>query len=57
MQRLVIDLPDAMRIALEDRAEARAVSVDQVIREALVVMGIGDASHVVGVQDGTVRTD
>lgn len=57
MQRFVVDMPEAMRAALDERAQACGITSDQIIREALVADGIGDASHVVGIQDGTARSE
>ncbi len=53
MQRIALDLPHDMRLALELRAEQGGVSEDQIIRGALAAAGIGDAGHVIGIRDGT----
>lgn len=57
MWRTTHDLPEAMQLRLEALAEERGVTEDQIVREALVAFGIGDASQVEGVQDGTHSDD
>lgn len=57
MQRIAIDLPEAMRDAILERAEGDDAKVGEVIRAALVAAGIGDPSHVAGIRDGTHSDD
>lgn len=57
MWRTTLDLPEAMQLELEALANAQGVTEDQVVREALVAFGIGNASHVAGVRDGSHSDD
>ena len=57
MWRTTLDLPEAMQLELEALATAQGLPENQIVREALVAFGIGRASHIVGVQDGTCSDD
>lgn len=57
MWRTTLDLPEAMQLELEALSDAHGVTVDQLVREALVGFGIGQALHVVGIRDGTYSDD
>lgn len=57
MQKTVFDLPEAMVIQLEELAEREGIPADELVRAALVAAGVGDASHVVGIQDGSSADD
>lgn len=57
MWRTALDLPEAMQLELEAHATTQGVTKDQVVREALVAFGIGDASHIAGICDGTHSDD
>lgn len=57
MWRTTLDLPEAMQLDLEALATMHGVPEDQIVREALVAFGVGHASHVVGIQDGTHSDD
>lgn len=56
MQRIALDLPEAMLDALEKRA-VEAISLSEVVRAALAKDGIGDVSHVAGICDGSYADD
>lgn len=57
MQRICLDLPEAMRTALEEHAGSGQDRIGEIIRAALVAAGIGEASHVAGICDGTYADD
>lgn len=57
MWRATLDLPESMQLELEALATAQGIPEDQIVREALVAFGIGRASHIVGVRDGTYSDD
>lgn len=57
MQRVMVDLPEAMHLELEDLAAARGVPTGQLMREALVAFGVAEEAHVVGIRDGSYRAD
>lgn len=58
MVRIAFDLPEAMLDALEKRAGSLDdAQVGEVIRATLAAAGIGDASHVTGICDGTHSDD
>lgn len=57
MWRITLDLPEAMQLELKALATAQGVTADQVVREALVAFGIGNASHVAGICNGSHSDD
>ena len=57
MQRIALDLPEAMLDTLNERAEKDEISTGEVVRAALVAAGMGDPSHVTGICDGTYADD
>lgn len=57
MQRIAFDLPEAMLDALKERAGGDRARMGEVIRAALAAAGVGDASHVAGICDGTWSDD
>lgn len=57
MWRTTLDLPEAMQLELERLSTAQGITKDQIVREALVAFGIGDASHIAGICDGTHSND
>ena len=57
MWRTTLDMPEAMQLELEALAKAQGVTEDQIVREALVAFGLGNASHIAGIRDGRHSDD
>lgn len=57
MQRIALDLPEAMLDLLTESAGGDQTLMGELIRAGLARTGIGDASHVFGIRDGTYADD
>lgn len=57
MQRIALDLPEGMLDLLTARAGGDQTLMGELIRAGLVRTGIGQASHVRGIRDGTYADD
>ena len=57
MFRAAFDLPEAMLDALTERAGGDRAEMGELVRAALVNIGIGDTGHIEGICDGTYSDD